>query len=470
MEHQASSPTPEMFLSDTPFERMIGLEVEYSLQAPAFNDVGVFIKNIEEAGFASIGGYLNNGARLYKDNSLIEYCTPECLGPYQAAAADMAGIQVLSAIVTASKQPHQGGYRISGTTLRHEENSKEATVTSGAHENFMIPRSIVFSPLLARLMPTHLASRVWATNGAVTSDGYRFSQKVSGIGDVIQYTTRHTVRTREGEKSMILVPSSENDEDIMHNDDWARMEVRFADPLQSLEGQRTNLGATSLTLRLIEHQRRLKKDAEKDRFADIIVNDPLLAAKLFMSDLSLKQTVEVASGKQQNALAIGEQLATMAIELSTMIDLPVDEVDSAYNWLETIHALRRSNPQEADYDRFLLKRFDMAAKHGYLARTNALKDDIDVARGKSLYWDKVLPAGFGQQYWQKHYGEDEEVQRLKTHPPQTRAAIRGKFIDTYHDSVRIPAPGVNWAMHWEVSRKEDGQYFSDAFGNPIETT
>jgi hypothetical protein len=466
MGHLKSYPTPESFFSDMPPDRIIGEEVEYNIQAPGFSDVSVFIaeKAIKNSGFGltALGEYLSNGAKVYKDNNLLEYCSPESRGPYQAAAADIAGIQVLAAIVEASGKSHNGLYRISGTALEngvHEERKN----TSGAHENFMIPRRIASDPSLESIMASHLASRIWATNGTVTSEGYRFSQKIPGIGAVMQHSFIDAHRTGLGLKPMMLIPSKENDLDVLHDKGWARLEVRFADPLQSLEGQRTNLGATSLTLRLIEQRRRLQKNAYKDRFADIVIKDPLAAAKLFMSDLSLRQTVEVASGKQQNALAIGEQLATMAIELSTMIDLPVDEADSAYTWLETIQALRRSKPMQADYDPFLLKRFDMAAKHHFLARSGSFDAGMDTARGKSLLWDRVFPTGLGQKYWRKLHGEDEEVRRLRNVPPQTRAAVRGAFITKYDNYVL--QPNVKWAQYWRSSK--DMHYFSDAYGNPI---
>lgn len=473
MGHLKSYPNPESFFSETPPDRIIGEEVEYNIQTPWNADIDGYISHeaIKGAGLGlvAVGHYLSNGAKLYEDLKHLEYCSPESRGPYQAAAADIAGIQVLTAIVAASGKYHNGLYRLSGTALSdgHKEEQKN---TSGAHENLMIPRRLASDPVLEQVMATHLASRIWATNGTVTSKGYRFSQKVAGVGAVMHHSIYGDVRARAGAKPMMIIPSEGNDEDIIQGKDWARLEVRFADPLHSLEGQRNNLGATSLTLRLIEQRHRLQKYSKKDRFADIVAKDPLVAAKLFMSDLSLRQTVEVASGKQQNALAIGEQLATMAIELTTMIELPVDEADCAYNWLETIQALRRSKPLEADYDPYLLRRFDMAAKHHYLARSGALNnsDDMDVARGKSLLWDRVLPEGLGQKYWHRLHGENEEVQRLRVTAPQTRAARRATFISKHHDDTTERC--VDWARHWKVSdtpNRELYKHFSDSYGKPL---
>lgn len=451
--------TPELFFSEEPPQRIVGVECEYNIQA--FDHEGSEVSlyryiaenAIRAAGLRNIGQFLSNGAKLYVDVDHLEYCTPESLGPYQAAAADMAGIQVMKDIVERSEVEHRGIYRISGSTIDEE---KKQTYTNGVHENYMIPASIAYDHVMTGLLSSHLGSRVWAMNGNVSANTYEFSQKINGIGgNPFEWEVQR--QTTSGRKPMALLRTA--DDDTVGDNRWMRAEVRFADPQQSYEGRKLSLASTSVVLHIAEQQKLLQR-AGLGNFDDIIIHNPVPRAKEFMKDLSLKGTAETLSGRKVTALDIGEQLALKALALSELILLPSDELDGAHNWIATIDALRRSNPAKAQYDPYLLQRFDIAAKHHVLRRTGSFEAGDAVAKARSLQWDRIIPRGIGMKYFDKISQTDTSaIEQLKTTAPKTRAKIRAEYITKHSDDD--VKKSVSWAY---AGRGTLVKSFSDPYG------
>lgn len=464
----AKKVTPEMFFSDVPPERIIGVECEYNLQCTdsdgVSHEVSEYISRhvMEKAGIHSMNGYTDRGSRIYRDVNHAEYCTPECLGPYQAAAADLAGISVLSSIIEASGIEHRGLFRISGSTLKDETSVQKSEFTSGVHENFMAPRVLAHDPLLEKLLPTYYAVRLAAMAGNVSSNQYEFSQKVNGIGEkpIEREYRRHTSR---GVKPMAFIQNTENDKiDI----GWMLLETRYADAPMSLASRRHALGSTSLLLRMLEHQHIYQASTTHNDFDDIILSHPVMATHKFMSDLTLKKTAYVESGKRMSMLDINEKLVEKALYLSQKIMLPIDEQNAITTWGDINDAFRRSNPARVEYDPYLVREFSVATKHYWLNRIGAFAKGDAEAKTRSLQWDRVLPAGNGRQLMEKMTANDAEVEKLKTTPPPTRAAIRAEYIAENHEHIRRNVTG------WNI-KKERGELgssyekvspFSDAYG------
>ncbi len=354
---------PNMFFGDEPPDRIIGVECEYNIQPPD-GIVGQSIskKALEAAGIRSlpvnIGSrqhqYTELGSRIYEDCGHAEHCTPECRGPYQAAAADIASISIMASVIESSGSEHSGVYRISGTWPQCKTESESyKNTTNGIHENFMAPSSLARSKLLKGLLPSYYSTRVAAMGGTIIENSYVFSQKVRGIsGDPIEHALVRRVSPAEKPMAMIL-----NNEHETVGPDWMRLETRFADAPPSLNARRHALATTSLLLRIAEHQSIFEGNTPDDigNFEDMMLCNPSVAAHMFMSDLSLKSTAEVFSGKRMTMLDIQEQFAKNALYLAECITLPPDEIDAANIWIEICDAFRRSNPQQADYDRYLLK-------------------------------------------------------------------------------------------------------------------
>lgn len=456
-----SGVSADSFYSETPPDRIIGTECEYNLQYPIDGenaaDIFSYIsdKVIEASGLHNCNKFLSNGAGLYVDVDHLEYDTQECLGPKQAAAADMAGVIVMRRIVTASGLPHRGLYRITGSYKPSKDAGTARGMSSGYHENYLLPRDVTHNPVIDGLLPSHLASRIWALNGTLR-DQFVFSQKVWGIGGApIAY--KYERLTGHGNKPMCIIRPAD---DVLSDSQWARAEVRYADAGLSPLARYLSFATTSLVFRMLEHQYVF----DDGRLEGLALKNPVAAAQLFAADLSLKRTAITEDGKQRTAVDIQEALAEAAADLSEEVGLPKDEDDAIDLWFYLCDKLRESNPAQGEYG-VLDGILDVAAKHRYLLRHHApadLHNRNHVAMQQSLIWDRVLPDGGGQKWWGHHTSsliDYAEIERLTTEAPNTRSEIRAYCIN----EPRISLTGLNWA----ILNLKNGQAIS--LKNPYDT-
>lgn len=459
--------TPQDYFSDAPPQRIIGSECEYNVQMPPKVDItfiGQYINAyaIESAGYEHFGSFLSNGGRLYPDVKHLEYATPECLGPRQAAAADLAGITVMKDVVSASGNRHGGLFRIAGLNTGSSSSWVPADGhTSGYHENYMTPRSVAQDMQIAETLPTFLASRVWAMGGAVQRYGYGLSQKINGIGGKLVDDNMDR-RVNNPDKPMVLIPSATDDEDVFNNPQWARIEVRYADPLLSPVARYVGFAATSLVLRLIEHSHKLPAKA----LNAITLRDPLEAARAFARDTSFTATEWTVYDKSVSVINIGESYIDLIDTLSEIVELPKDELDAIPLWADFLDRMRASSFDRQDYFglEFLL---DIAAKHRYIKKiTDDLSRDNSNAVARSLLWDRIDPVGAGMKWWINYKNDiidPTEIAKLVTIPPPTRARRRAKRIKRRSKSLA----NINWAT--TTDNADYVQAISDAYGTPVPT-
>lgn len=437
-------PSAEDFHSDYPPERIIGLECEYDPQYKGTDDkeATVFITDeaIEKAGLSRSGKFLSNGAGLYPEiGQHLEYDSPECLGPKAAAAADIAGALTMARIVERAGVPYKGLFRLTGSYKASNDPKKPISRTSGYHENLLIPRDIAHTDLLRAVIPSFLATRLWAMDGTLRNK-FVFSQKAWGIGGVpIAYA--YTRQVAHGDKPMCIIRPND---DVVQGKEWARAEIRFADAGLSPANRYLSLAVTSLIFRLLEHEGIIGSV----RLSNLGLKRPAYTAKIFASDLSLGEVGETYSGRAMTALDIQEAFAELVVELSQRIGLPEDEENAIDMWLYIIDKLRSSNPEEGDYGP-LTGILDIAAKHKYLLRHNSPEDlhnrNAD-AMQQSYMWDRVSPQGGAQKWWEAHrlsLVDYDAIERLVTEPPEdTRAGIRAYCIG----ESRVALEGVGWAV------------------------
>lgn len=434
---------PQDFMSDSPPERIIGTECEYNIQQGTLDGASIppssYIDNTatKAVGLRRHGSYLGNGAKLYVDLRHLEYASAEERGPHDAAAADLAGVELIRAIVAGSGLPHRGIYRMAGSSFTKNDGTKQSE-TSGYHENYLLPRSIATSGMIHRLLPGFLASRLYSMSGMIT-DGFVFSQKVWGIGGkpVIHSYER---QTRNGKKPMAIIRDEDND--TVGNNDWTRLEIRFADPGISPSSRMLTFGATSLLLRMIEHPQFFPKDA----FSYVELVNPVEAAKRFARDLTMKVTQPTRHNKYVTLLDISETFGEIAMRLCDVIELPEDEVQAAQLWVEFNDAMRAANPSEHDYGNLVYK-YDFAIRHHYLASRHGpgeLHQGNPEVVARHLGWDRIEPQGGGVKWWSAYPDsiiEPEVIASAQQIAPATRASIRADIINNPRARTRV----LNWA-------------------------
>ncbi len=451
--------TVKDFFSETPPDRIIGVESEITIQinpdSELFNDENRFLNDqvIRDAGFRSAGyGYLDSGGRAYLDMQNLEIATAECLGPRQAAAADYAGILQIVDIISASNLEHEGLFRNTGSII------KGVSDTTGYHENYLIPRSITADIDFMTILPSLWASRVWSGAGIV-NNGFELSQKISGIG-FQTITGELSQRITHGSKPMAIVPPEGADQDtVTPGGDYARLEVRFADANFSKTINFLDLATTSLMLRIVEHKDKLNNDVLIGKSFE----SPGYAAESFSKDLGFTKTMETLDGNVISAVNYQEILLEQAYILNENIELPEDERIALPLWGHVIDQLKLADLNKGEYAG-LLELADFAIRHFYLRKRfdenqiNSFNADVVAA---TLTWDRISPSGPAMRYWDKiesPYISYSEILKLYDTPPRTRATARGSMIRDNHGEKNAS---------WNYLKTKNGDYYR--FDDPYST-
>lgn len=444
-----SSVRPEDFYGEYPPERIMGAETEYVLQAgPLYNGSlrPFFCKeNFAKAGIKihsdSANHWLYNGGLVYVDvNSHPEYATPECLGPREAAAAELVGVAIMQKLVETSKAKHNGLFRSTGSILFDRETQGYKVVTSGQHQSYLIPRTLVQeSELLEGLVASDLASRIWAMTGTVR-DKFILSQKVFDIGGK-PFDNGLKRRTNAVNKPMASIPE---DADIIGDgqDDWARLEVRYADAGLSPTVRYLSFAMSSLVLRLAEHADMFKPD----ELRKVLLARPVTAAHTFAEDLSQTTTEVTQTEQRYSALDLQEKILELLHEMSERVDIPRDERTAIEIMPEFIDALRSSDLATADYDGRALE-LDFPRMHHWLARKFGAQnlDARNPAVAEAVHlWDRITPTGVAM-HLQRNKGSngqfvdlDERIDDLYTNPPRlTRASLRADYLSKAKSETSI---------------------------------
>jgi hypothetical protein len=461
---------PEDFSNpDSPLpRRSIGIESEYTFQPRRGGpDVYHFTSALllDRLGIAHHGQYLGSAygaGRLYPDCALIEYATAEAMGPAAAAVEDMRGVQSLSTIIAGSGYPYKALYRTAGTYLPEVPGEVAKGVTTGQHENFLLPRAVSRDKLIEWVLPTALALRaVWAMAGTLRGDSFVWSQKVWGIGDR-PISRLYGRRTAHGKKPMVLIPSGNMDVDTIGDSRFARAEVRVADPSLSVVNEFVSLADISLTLRLLELQQLVGRDA----LVGMSLVDPVGAAQRYAADLTLKHTELTCDDKTVTALDGQESYLDAFEVINQRAQLPEDEKLAIVVMRNIVDELRRSRPEIAEYTKLALARTGAAPRHYALSRGRTQADvraDNKVVMAENLAWDMVLPMGRGLAYWSKVAERDQLVARV-----YALAAAAGLTPRARHRAAIIDGDGsgsvvVNWSTY--LDGREQKRSFGSAYGD-----
>lgn len=424
---------PIEFRYEEPPTRLIGLEMEYHIQCGEFSSAAI-AEGLKKQGIACASGFTSNGARVYPDLKHIEYATPECLGPWQATAADHAGMIIINKLVqdkiTASELSGKEALPALRVTGSYDPNPDKDNVpfkSKGYHENYITPtpdgeRRDIFKQVATSFLTTRM---IWNGNGLVAGK-YLLSQKAPGIGETVldSYGSRCT----HGKKPLAGLLS---DKDKVPTG-YSLLEVRHADSHMSRFCTFVGLAATSGFLRLLEQGIINSKNAD-----DYILRSPRSALHALNNNFA-RDKLQLASGKTTTALSLQTRLAEDILELAGEVKLPQDEILGAEELLKTCQALKEINPKNPDPSS-LVRRIEWAAKYCLLQRKfgdDMLGSSLDNAMASDRQWHSLNDRVDDKQAdkWKMldpYYDKFEsEIDSLMEIPPFSRAFARGAAIET----------------------------------------
>ena len=376
---------------------------------------------------------LPNGARFYVDHAHPEYSAPETTNPLDAMVWDQAGDRVALAasrrIAQAPGEPQ---------VLLYKNNTDNKSVSYGAHENYLVTRSLDFDELAARLLPFFTARQVVCGAGRVgigmtgRTPGFQISQRADFFEEQVGLETtirRPIVNTR--------------DEPHADQDRYRRLHVIIGDANLSQYATWLRCGMTALVLSMIE----------LGTCPAIGLQDPVEALQAISHDPTLDATVPLADGRRLTGVDLMELYRDAAaghVERFGMTDPATLDVLTA--WGETLELLRTDPAALSD-------RLDWVAKYqllsGYRQRHGLDWDDPRIGmldlQYADLRPDKGLHAALVRRGSMRTLVPEETVQRaVHTPPADTRAWARGRTVEVFGRHV----VGASWDT---LLLRQDGQ-------------
>jgi len=379
---------------------------------------------IDETDSGLVNAVLDNGARLYVDHAHPEYSSPECADPLSATLYDKAGERVMQAAaiaVTRTLAPHQ-------RLVLHKNNSDGKGNSYGAHENYLMNRSVKFGDVVHHLTSFLVSRQILTGSGKVGAEhgrspiGYQITQRADFFEEEIGLETtlkRPIINTR----------------DEPHADPalYRRLHVIFGDATMSEVQTFVKLGSTSLILMALE---------ASGLDGPLKLDSPVRDVTRVSRDLSFNEPLKLKDGRRLTALDLQWTFLEMAERFTATADISPVYKQVLHEWRDLLTDLERGWRAVAD-------RLDWAAKlqliEAYRERDGLewsdaklrLLDlqyhDVDPTRG--LYYKLVSRDRMRTLF------SNDEVTRAMSHPPaETRAWFRGETLRRYRKAI----VAANW--------------------------
>lgn len=371
-----------------------------------------------------VNSVLHNGARLYVDHAHPEYSTPECGDPLEAALHDKAGEVVMHRAAVAASAYLPEGSRI----VLHKNNSDGKGNSYGAHENYLISRTVPFGALTRHVTAFLVSRQILTGSGKVGAE--------HGRHDVpFQLTQRADFFEEEIGLETTLKRPIVNTRDEPHADPgkYRRLHVIFGDANLSEIQTFVKLGSLALFLHALE------AGALGEPF---VLEDPVSAVTAVSHDRSLTTPLTLKDGRMMTALEVQREYFAILEEFASETSVNPVYKQVLREWGRLLTDLEAGYAAVAD-------RLDWAGK---LVMLEAYRErdgldwtspkmkmldlqyhDIDPVKG--LY-HRLVRAGVIRTL----FGVDE-VDHATTHPPEsTRAWFRGESLRRYGSAV----VAANW--------------------------
>jgi proteasome accessory factor PafA2 len=366
---------------------------------------------------------LTNGARLYVDHAHPEYSTPECTNPREAALYDKAGELIMSQAVAAARAMMPDEERM----FVHKNNSDGKGNSYGAHENYLVARSVPFGDIVRHFSAFLATRQVFTGSGKVGSENGRPS-----VG--FQLTQRADFFEEEVGLETTLKRPIINTRDEPHADasKYRRLHVIIGDATLSETQTFLKLGSAMLIL-----------DALEDGALPepLLLRNPVDAVWKVSHDVTLRTPLELDDGRTMTPL----EAQWLYLEWGTKY-LRSADTDSYEGLLATWETVLT----DLERDPLLLAdRLDWAAKYrlllGYQDRDGLEWDDPKLRLLDLQYHDVDPERGLYHRLArggriQRLFSDDEVAYAASNPPPGTRAYFRGECVARFGEAL----VAANW--------------------------
>ncbi|HHC07750.1 MAG TPA: proteasome accessory factor PafA2 [Actinobacteria bacterium] len=367
---------------------------------------------------------LTNGARFYVDHAHPEFSTPECVDPRQAALYERAGEEILHRAARSAQRLLADGERL----VIHKNNSDGKGNSYGAHENYLLARSLPFSEIVEHFTAFLVTRQIFTGSGKVGSEngrpavGYQISQRADFFEEEVGLETtlkRPIVNTR--------------DEPHADTTKYRRLHVIIGDATLSEYQTMLKLGTAALVLGALEAGALPESIGLRDPVAEVwqVSHDP-----------TLRHTLELDDGTKATALELQWRYLEWAAKYRQGAGLPAIYDEVLAMWEETLQDLEVDPLRTAD-------RLDWTAKlrllEGYRDR-DGLDWDAPKLRLLNLQYHDVDPERGLQRRLvatgrMRRLFDADEIERAIVDPPtETRAYFRGECMRRYRDAL----VAANW--------------------------
>jgi proteasome accessory factor A len=375
-----------------------------------------------ESGLVNV--VLTNGARLYVDHAHPEYSSPECTDALEAALYDKAGEVVMARAVDRAHDALPEGQRLH----IHKNNSDGKGNSYGAHENYLVARSVPFADIVAALTPFFVSRQVFTGAGKLGSENgrppatYQISQRADFFEEEVGLETtlkRPIINTR--------------DEPHADPAKYRRLHVIIGD---------ANLNEVQTFLKLSTTAMVLECAAAGVFRSMPALVDPVESVWKVSHDPALKRTVRLLDGSAVTALDLQWRYFEAVSDHLNVEGASDTDKRALTEWEAVLVSLGHDPLETAD-------RLDWTAKlrilEEYRSRDGLAWDSPklrllglqyhDVDPGRGLY--HRLVAG---RHVRRLFSDDEVAAAVTQPPTDTRAYFRGRCIEKYGSAI----VAANW--------------------------
>ena len=374
-----------------------------------------------------VNAVLTNGARYYVDHAHPEISTPECLTAHEVLRFDRAAEEIARASMRAVAAVLPPGAEV----VLYKNNSDGKGNSYGCHENYLMAREVPFGRIVSQITPHFVTRQVFCGAGKVGSEfpghdmwavPYQLSQRADFFEEEVGLETtlkRPIVNTR--------------DEPHCDPQRYRRLHVIVGDANMSEVATLLKVGTTALVLAMIE---------DDVLGTEVLLADPVRAIREVSHDPSLRQTVELRTGRRLTALEVQWHLLERAQRYAHThgLDAVGTEVGAEVlaRWEAVLTGLERDPLTVAHQVDWVAKRRLLDA---YARRHGLVDTDVRLKAIDLQYHDLRPERSLATRVGLETVIDVEDAVRSMTEPPATtRAYFRGRCLARWpHDIV-----AANW--------------------------